>query len=79
MKKQVTDPNRFPNNPSAIAKRGWATRRRRRGKQKAPTKVPLYIRVDPAALDAWRATGKGWQTRLAESIASTAPQGAGRN
>lgn len=55
------------------------SKRRLRGKQKAPTKVPLYIRIDPAALDAWRATGKGWQTRLAEAIASTAPQGAERN
>jgi uncharacterized protein (DUF4415 family) len=57
-------------------KKGAASRLR--GKQKAPTKVPLYIRIAPDALDAWRATGKGWQTRLAESIASTAPQGAER-
>lgn len=49
-------------------------KRRLRGKQKAPTKVPLYIRIDPAALEAWRNTGKGWQTRLAETIADHAPQ-----
>lgn len=56
----------------STTKKGAAPRRLR-GKQKAPTKVPLYIRIDPAALDAWRATGKGWQTRLADSIASHAP------
>jgi uncharacterized protein (DUF4415 family) len=44
----------------------------RRGKQKAPTKAMLAIRVDRAALDAYRATGRGWQTRLAAVIARSA-------
>ncbi len=36
---------------------------RTRGPQKAPTKVPTTIRLDPDVLEGLRATGKGWQTR----------------
>lgn len=40
-----------------------ASIRRGRGQQKAPTKVLVSLRIDRAALDAFRATGPGWQTR----------------
>lgn len=36
---------------------------RTRGPQKAPTKIPTTIRLDPGVLEGLRATGKGWQTR----------------
>ncbi|MEA3640013.1 MAG: BrnA antitoxin family protein [Lamprobacter sp.] len=36
---------------------------RTRGPQKAPTKIPITIRLDPDVLEGLRATGKGWQTR----------------
>jgi uncharacterized protein (DUF4415 family) len=36
-------------------------------------KAPVTIRLDEAALNAWRASGKGWQTRAAELLAKHAP------
>jgi uncharacterized protein (DUF4415 family) len=38
--------------------------KRGRGKQKTPTKELTAIRLDRATLDAFRATGPGWQTRI---------------
>lgn len=35
-----------------------------RGKQIAPTKEAVNIRLSPEVLKAFRATGKGWQTRI---------------
>jgi uncharacterized protein (DUF4415 family) len=35
-----------------------------RGRQKAPTKVPLSLRLSPQVVEAFRATGDGWQTRI---------------
>jgi len=37
---------------------------RRRGKQKAPTKKAVSVRLDADVLHAYRATGAGWQSRL---------------
>lgn len=37
---------------------------RRRGKQKAPTKQAITIRLSPEIITAFKATGKGWQTRI---------------
>ena len=37
---------------------------RRRGKQKAPTKVHLNIRLDADVVERLREGGDGWQTRL---------------
>lgn len=36
----------------------------RRGKQKAPTKERITIRFSPEVLESFRATGRGWQTRM---------------
>jgi uncharacterized protein (DUF4415 family) len=45
-----------------------------RGRPKADvTKERLTIRVDPAVLARWRASGPGWQTRAAAVLASAAP------
>lgn len=41
-------------------------KRRFRGPQKKPTKVPTTVRLDADVLNALRAMGKGWQTRLNE-------------
>ena len=41
---------------------------RRRGKQKAPTKELISIRLDADLAAHFRATGKGWQTRLNETL-----------
>jgi uncharacterized protein (DUF4415 family) len=37
---------------------------RRRGKQKAPTKEAVSVRLDADVLAAYRATGTGWQSRM---------------
>ena len=47
---------------------------RARGPQKTPTKVSTTIRLDEAALDRWRASGKGWQTRAAQLLTKYAPR-----
>lgn len=37
---------------------------RRRGKQKAPTKTSVSIRLDAEVVEAYKATGSGWQAKL---------------
>jgi len=54
----------FPDLAAAI-KRG-------RGKQKAPTKELTAIRLDRATLDAFRATGPGWQSRIDDILRAAA-------
>lgn len=39
-----------------------------RGPQKAPTKRPTTIRFDVDVLEALKATGKGWQTRVNDAM-----------
>ena len=41
---------------------------RRRGKQKAPTKELVSIRLDPDITAHFRAGGPGWQTRLNDTL-----------
>lgn len=41
---------------------------RRRGKQKAATKVSTTVRFDTDVLSAFKATGRGWQTRMNEAL-----------
>lgn len=36
----------------------------KRGRQKSPTKQPVSIRLSPEVVAYFRATGKGWQTRI---------------
>jgi uncharacterized protein (DUF4415 family) len=36
----------------------------RRGKQKAPTKKAVSVRLDADVLDAYKATGAKWQSRI---------------
>jgi uncharacterized protein (DUF4415 family) len=43
-------------------------RRRLRGKQKAPAKVLISLRVGRDVLDHFRASGKGWQTRMESAL-----------
>jgi uncharacterized protein (DUF4415 family) len=39
-----------------------------RGKQQAPVKVSTTLRFDPEVIDAFRAKGKGWQTRMNDAL-----------
>ncbi|HUQ95508.1 MAG TPA: BrnA antitoxin family protein [Bryobacteraceae bacterium] len=41
-----------------------ARRRGQRGPQKAPVKVALKLRVDPDVVEAYKASGPGWQSRM---------------
>lgn len=41
-----------------------ALRRRTRGPSKRPAKEQVAIRLDPEVLEAFRADGPGWQTRM---------------
>jgi uncharacterized protein (DUF4415 family) len=40
----------------------------KRGKQKAPTKERITIRLSPEVISYFRETGEGWQTRLDEAL-----------
>lgn len=39
-----------------------------RGKQQLPTKISTTVRFDPEVIQAFRATGKGWQTRMNDAL-----------
>ena len=48
---------------------------RPRGRPKAAvTKVAVKLRLDPVALDAWKASGAGWQSRINDLIVREAPK-----
>lgn len=63
-------PGDMPAGLAAAIQRNYdAAQARRRGKQRTPTKAVVTIRLESTTLAAWRATGKGWQTRLSAAIA----------
>jgi len=45
-----------------------ASVRRGRGPNKKPTKEQVAIRLDRASVVAFRASGRGWQTRLNDAL-----------
>lgn len=46
-----------------------------RGRPKlANAKVAISLRVDPSVLARWKASGAGWQTRMAQALAARAPR-----
>ena len=54
--------------PEEILAQFPVTHRRLRGPQKAPTKVPVHIRLSPDVLAAFKAEGRGWQARIDEAL-----------
>lgn len=48
--------------------------RRVRGAQKAPTKVRLTLRLDRETVDAFKATGQGWQVRIGNALKNAIPR-----
>ncbi|MBO4329340.1 MAG: BrnA antitoxin family protein [Rhodocyclaceae bacterium] len=46
---------------------------RPKGSRAAVRKEAITLRIAPDALARWRATGKGWQTRMAQVLAVNAP------
>ena len=57
---------RIPNGADAATVRAAldAAKQRGRGPQKAPTKTAVSVRLDATVLAHYRASGRGWQTRL---------------
>jgi uncharacterized protein (DUF4415 family) len=43
-----------------------------RGKQKAPTKIPISIRLSRDVLDHFKRSGPGWQSRIEETLRKAA-------
>ena len=46
--------------------------RRYRGQQKAPIKQMVTLRLDPDVVEAFRATGAGWQGRMNDALRKAA-------
>lgn len=47
--------------------------RRGRPKLKSPRQL-LSLRLPPQIIERWKASGPGWQTRMAEALEKTAPK-----
>jgi len=47
--------------------------RRRRGFGKKPAKQQVTLRIEQDTLARWKASGQGWQTRIAQMLAEHAP------
>ncbi|MEC5112200.1 BrnA antitoxin family protein [Xanthomonas oryzae pv. oryzicola] len=47
--------------------------KRTRGPGKRPTKASTTLRLPPETLERWKASGPGWQTRMAELLSRRAP------
>lgn len=68
------DPEDGPYDPNdeAAVEAYWAKatilRPNHRGPQKAPVKKQVSLRLSPEVLEHFKATGKGWQTRIDETL-----------
>ena len=60
----IRDPDTHELTDIEAARLQPAARRQRRGKQKAPLKVLISLRLDADLVERFRASGAGWQTRL---------------
>jgi uncharacterized protein (DUF4415 family) len=58
-----------------LAARAEAGGRRGRGKQKAPTKQLVSIRLDRDVVEAFRSAGDGWQARVNDALRKAAKLG----
>lgn len=52
-----------------------ASAKRTRGKQRAPTKQLVSLRLDRAVIEAFKASGPGWQRRINEALKGAARRG----
>jgi uncharacterized protein (DUF4415 family) len=59
----------------AEARRGAELVKRGRPRLQHPRRL-LSIRLPPSVIDAWKASGAGWQSRMAELLERSAPKGA---
>jgi uncharacterized protein (DUF4415 family) len=51
-----------------LIRKGKVVRRGKRGPQKAPTKKQVSLRLSPEVVDHFKATGRGWQTRIDSTL-----------
>jgi uncharacterized protein (DUF4415 family) len=54
--------------PFSVAFPELAASIRRRGAQKAPTKVSTTLRLSPEVLDHFRKSGSGWQSKIDSAL-----------
>jgi uncharacterized protein (DUF4415 family) len=47
-----------------LIRKGKVVRRGKRGPQKAPTKKLVSLRLSPEVIEHFKASGRGWQTRI---------------
>jgi uncharacterized protein (DUF4415 family) len=60
--------------PNLFGSKTAAAMLKPRGRPKSPdSKVAISLRVAPQVLARWKASGPGWQTRMAESLKRYAP------
>ena len=55
---------------------GKVARRGKRGPQKAPTKTLVSLRLSPDVINHFKATGRGWQTRIDGALLESIKRGA---
>jgi uncharacterized protein (DUF4415 family) len=55
---------------------GKVARRGKRGPQKAPTKTLVSLRLSPEVIKHFKATGRGWQTRIDSTLMESIKRGA---
>ncbi len=51
-----------------LIRKGRVIRRGKRGPQKAPTKQLVSLRLSPEVVDHFKASGRGWQTRIDRTL-----------
>ena len=59
-----------------LIRRGKVARRGKRGPQKAPTKTLVSLRLSPDVINHFKATGRGWQTRIDSTLMESIKRGA---
>lgn len=55
-------------NAADVLPSGFLTMVNTRGKQKAPTKRPVTLRLDPKVIEYFKADGQGYQTRINDAL-----------
>lgn len=62
----LSDPDNRPQTDAEIA--AMKRQRGQRGPQKTATKCQVTLRLDPEVIDFFKATGKGWQSRINDTL-----------
>jgi uncharacterized protein (DUF4415 family) len=61
--------------PKLIGKQAAARLMKPRGRPKSPdAKVSISLRIPPETLARWKASGPGWQTRMAAALTKASPR-----